>query len=135
MQRCHGALQKTRGVVLSLASIDAGTNLMTWLGVGNVDGTLYRVGLTDRSGRPERESIPHRGGVVGYQMPALRVTVLPIARGDTLVFATDGINSDCCDESPLGRAPQEAADRILERYARESDDALVLVARYLGRAP
>ena len=63
MQRCHRALRRTRGVVLSLASIDAVSRRMTWLGVGNVEGALYRA---DGSAR---ETIPHRSGVVGYEMP------------------------------------------------------------------
>jgi hypothetical protein len=128
MQRCHAALRKTRGVVLSLASIDAEANLMTWLGVGNVDGTLYR------AGRSERQSIPHRSGVVGYEMPPLRATVLPIARGDTLIFTTDGISSDFSVELRLDGPAQQIADDILGRHAKASDDALVLVVRYLGRA-
>jgi negative regulator of sigma-B (phosphoserine phosphatase) len=128
MQRCHAALRKTRGVVLSLASIDAEANLMTWLGVGNVDGALFRA---DRSAR---ESIPQRSGVVGYELPALRATKLPIARGDTLIFVTDGISSDFSAESWLDGHPQQIADHILSRYAKASDDALVLVARYLGGA-
>lgn len=129
MQRCHAALRKTRGAVLTIASIDAATSVMSWLAVGNVEGVLYRA---VRPGRPERESILHRGGVVGYQMPSLRATMLSIARGDTLIFMTDGISSDFSPESPLDGHPQRIADAILNRYGKQSDDALVLVARYLG---
>jgi phosphoserine phosphatase RsbX len=131
VERCHRTLHKTRGVVLSLASINADMNVMTWLGVGNVDGTLYRAEQVPR----ERESLPHRGGVVGYQLPALRATTLPIGHGDTLVFATDGIGGAFSSESPLGWHPQDAADHILKRYGKATDDALVLVARYIGIVP
>jgi hypothetical protein len=65
----------------------------------------------------------------------LRVSVLPIERDDTLVFATDGIARDFQTESPLGWHPQEAANHILRRHGRDNDDALVLVTRYLGMAP
>jgi negative regulator of sigma-B (phosphoserine phosphatase) len=132
IRRCHAALLRTRGVVLSLASIDAQHNQLTWLGVGNVDGTLYRA---DPAARPQRESLSMRGGVVGYQMPSLRVSVLPIERDDTLVFATDGIARDFQTESPLGWHPQEAANHMLRRHGRDNDDALILVTRYLGMAP
>jgi phosphoserine phosphatase RsbX len=70
--------------------------------------------------------------VVGFQMPSLRITRLSIARGDTLVFATDGISSRFHTDSPLGWHPQDAADNMLKRYGKDTDDALVLVARYLG---
>jgi hypothetical protein len=129
MQRCHSALRKTRGAVLTIASIDVATSLVTWLAVGNVEALLYRAA---RAGRPERESILHRGGVVGYQMPSLRAPTLSIARGDTLIFTTDGISSDFSPDSPLDGHPQGIADAILDRYGKQSDDALVLVARYLG---
>jgi phosphoserine phosphatase RsbX len=129
MRRCHASLRITRGVVMSIASIDAKTNQMTWLGVGNVDATLFRA---NPDAKPARESLPHHGGVVGFQMPSLRITRLSIARGDTLVFATDGISSRFHADSPLGWHPQDAADNMLKRYGKDTDDALVLVARYLG---
>jgi negative regulator of sigma-B (phosphoserine phosphatase) len=131
VRRCHAALLKTRGVVLSLASIDAAAHQMTWLGVGNVDGTLYRA---DSAARPQRESLAMRGGVVGYQMPSLRAAVVPIAPGDTLTFATDGIAREFHSLSPLGWHPQDAADHILRRYGKDNDDALILIARYQGTA-
>jgi len=128
--RCHAALQKTRGVVLSLALIEADGRHMTWLGVGNVDGTLYRASPH----RPQRESLPHRGGVIGYQLPSLRASTLPLAPGDTLVFATDGIADTFTSESPIGWHPQDAADYILQKHGKVDDDALVLVARNSGGA-
>jgi phosphoserine phosphatase RsbX len=129
LARCHRALQRTRGAVMSLASIDARADRMTWIGVGNVDGTLYRA---DRAARPHRESLSLRGGVVGYQMPALRPATVPIAPGDVVVFATDGVRGGFHDEWPHGD-PQTMADDIVARYGKASDDALVLIARYVGR--
>jgi phosphoserine phosphatase RsbX len=41
-EQCHEKLRSTRGVVLSLASIDPAHGMMTWLGVGNVQGLLTR---------------------------------------------------------------------------------------------
>jgi hypothetical protein len=52
-----------------------------------------------------------------------------------LVLATDGIGSDFHGEMPLGGRPQDAADYILGRYGKKTDDALVLVARYVGPSP
>jgi len=129
--RCHEELRRTRGVALSLAAFDFESGTMTWLGVGNVEGVLFRA---DQAARPPRESVLLRGGVVGYQMPSLRATMLPVWPGDTLIFATDGINGRFEQESPLGRDPQDVADDILVRHGKETDDALVLVARYVGRS-
>jgi phosphoserine phosphatase RsbX len=74
-----------------------------------------------------------RAGVVGVHLPALTGSIVPIARGDTLIFATDGIRSEFLDEIRTHReTPPTLADRILRRYGRGTDDALVLVVRYLG---
>jgi phosphoserine phosphatase RsbX len=129
LQRCHEGLRGTRGVVLSMASLDLRVNTLTWLGVGNVEGVLFRA---DRLAHPPRDSLVLRGGVVGYQIPSLRTTERPVAAGDVLVFATDGVRGDFATDPPLGSDMQEATDSILARYGKETDDALVFAARYLG---
>jgi len=132
MQECHTALRPTRGAVLSLAAFDAAAATMTWLGVGNVEGALLRArpGAT-----PPRERINLRGGVVGDRLPPLRSQMLPIAAGDTLIFATDGISGGFEVLPPPAHPAGEVAADLLRRYAKASDDALVLVARFLGAAP
>ena len=117
MQRCHVAVQKTRGVVLSLVSIDAEASLMTWLGIGNVDVTLFRAGST---AQPERVSLAQRGGVVGYQIPSASATTYPIAYGDTLVFATDGIGRGFNSEIPA-RTASAGGRRAHREAVREGD--------------
>jgi phosphoserine phosphatase RsbX len=129
VERCHEALRRTRGAVMSLASIDGRDGSMTWTGIGNVEGVLV-----PGAGAPERrrETILLRGGIVGYQLPAVRTATLSLTGGDTLVLATDGIHSGFWSDLTPHAGPQELADGILARHARGSDDALVLVARYLG---
>src|SRR6266852_3240186 len=129
IERCHERLRATRGVVLSLAFIDSETRMMTWLGVGNVQGVLMRA---DAKKGNVRESLLLRAGVVGSQLPALQATVLPIVRGDTLFFATDGVRSDFSVTLSARENPQRAADRILLQHRSGHDDALVLVARSTG---
>jgi negative regulator of sigma-B (phosphoserine phosphatase) len=132
IERCHEALRKTRGAVMTVASFDARNSSMRWLGVGNVEGILVRA---DRASQRSREAIALRGGVVGYQLPPLREWRLPVAPGDTLVLATDGIRSAFAGAVPVLGTPQQIADEILGRWGRGSDDALVLVTRYLGAPP
>jgi hypothetical protein len=129
VRRCHDALRRTRGAVLSVASFDARVGAMTWVGVGNVEAILLRAAPGGR------ESLATRGGVVGYQLPPLRSAVLPVREGDTLVLATDGIRSGFVAELAPGPAPEALAQAILAGHARGSDDALVVVARYLGARP
>jgi phosphoserine phosphatase RsbX len=129
VERCHEGLRSTRGVVLSLASIDPEHGMMTWLGVGNVQGVLMHAGAQKGS---VQEVLLLRGGVVGSQLPALQAAVLPIAKGDTLVFVTDGIRGEFVEGLSALEAPQRAADKILKQHGRGNDDALVLVARLTG---
>lgn len=132
VEQCHEKLRATRGVVLSLACIDCEHGMMTWLGVGNVQGVLMRA---DAKKGNVRESLLLRAGVVGSRLPALQATVLPIVRGDTLFFATDGVRGDFSVTLSARENPQRAADRILEQYRSGNDDALVLVSRLTGINP
>lgn len=147
MQRCHGALRGSRGVVLSLASFNLAASNMAWLGVGNVSGLLVRA--NHRTAR-SYERLLLRGGVVGYRLPTLRTVMFPLNLGDTLIFVTDGIRSgftEVLTDQDLWRqdtpgelnrrevtsdSPQQLANRILDLYGRQTDDALVLVVRLTG---
>jgi phosphoserine phosphatase RsbX len=128
VERCHAALSRSRGVVMSLAALDARRRTMSWLAVGNVEGVLIR------AGERKRQSILMRGGIVGHRLPTLRATTVPLSPGDLLVFATDGVREGFAEtlraEAPL----QETADRVLARHGRANDDALVLAGRWNGSA-
>jgi hypothetical protein len=128
VQHCHDALRKTRGAVMSLASFDEASSSMTWAGVGNVEGILFR------TAHP-REVIAVRGGVVGYQLPRIHADTHPVACGDTLIMVTDGIRAPFTIDALAEYQPQEIAESILARFAKGSDDAHVVVARYLGATP
>ena len=132
IQRCHQSIRRTRGVVMTLASFTVRDSSMRWVGVGNVSGVLLR-----HRGTPEHrnEALVPRGGVVGYQLPPLRVETLTIATGDTVIMATDGIRDAFTAGIAIDNSPQEIAESILARFARGSDDAHVVAARYLGGDP
>ncbi len=124
---CHEELRKTRGVVMTLVSFDIGHRTMSWLGVGNVEGVLLGA---RGEGNTVRESLLLRGGVVGYQLPSLRVSFLPVMEGDLLALATDGIRGAFSEALCLGESPQQNADRILAEFGKDTDDALILVLRF-----
>lgn len=132
VKRCHKALAQTRGVVMTLASINVREGTITWLGVGNVEARLFRA---DANTMPASETILLRGGVVGLQLPALQASVMPLAPGDLLVFATDGVHVGFDQSINLTETPERIADRVLDRHFKGTDDALALVARYLGDIP
>jgi phosphoserine phosphatase RsbX len=129
VERCHQALVGTRGVVMSVALFDGVAGSMAWVGVGNVEGVLVH---GDGARRPPRASLLTRGGVLGCELPRLRADVVEVAPGDTLIFATDGIGRGFVDGLPVEGSPQQLADDILARFGTSTDDALVVVARYLA---
>lgn len=129
MEHCHQALRGTRGVVITLAHVDERRQTLTWVGVGNVEGRIWPAVPGDTL---TRQAPPLRGGVVGHHLPRLTGTTLPLTRGDLMVLSTDGIKHDFHDRFRLAGTVQQIADDIADDYWVERDDALVMVARYLG---
>jgi phosphoserine phosphatase RsbX len=128
--RCHRSLRATRGAVMSVAVFDSGRGSMAWGGVGNVQGVLLR----RRTNGYREETLLLRSGVMGVGvLPAMRAEVLQVAKGDTLILVTDGIDRNFDRDLAAMQAPQHAAESIMARYGKEEDDALVIVARYSGK--
>ncbi len=128
VHECHDGLRGSRGLVMSLAMFDGPASTMTWVGVGNVSGTLWR------AHSPDRQTLLLRRGLVGDALPRLEVSVVPVSEGDTLVFTTDGVVENIDDRMMQGSSVQIIADRILAHGNKGHDDALALVARYKGGA-
>jgi negative regulator of sigma-B (phosphoserine phosphatase) len=127
VQRCHKALTRTRGAVMTLAWIDVAERTLRWTAIGNVEGRLVRAGAGPRV---PTEGAFMRGGVVGYKLPDVRVTSTQLRDGDVVVLATDGVASSFGAAVATGGGAQELADRILADHARGTDDALVVVVRF-----
>jgi phosphoserine phosphatase RsbX len=127
LQACHAALARTRGAVMTLAWFDLVDNSMIWTGVGNVEGRLVhgRAGPTAPT-----EGALTKGGVVGYNLPSIRVTGTDLEEGDVIVLATDGIDSGFARAITPGAPAKAIAERILSLHGKPSDDALVVVVRY-----
>ena len=128
LERGHAALKHTRGAAISVAAVSATYDAMTWVGVGNVEGLILRVNETAAT----REHIPLYAGVAGYRLPSVRASVTPIHRGDLVIFYTDGIRGDALFEPIARKSPELIARRTCSEYSKGTDDALVLVVRYLG---
>jgi len=128
VERCHQTLRRTRGVALSMARWESRERSLSWIGVGNVEGLLV---FGTEGVRPGRERLLLRSGAVGVRMPPLQSSTVAVPAGSLLIFVTDGISGRF--EQGLDRLgqPQFLADRILAGHSLGTDDALVLVARFL----
>jgi negative regulator of sigma-B (phosphoserine phosphatase) len=126
LDRCHDALKETRGVVMTLAWFDVGAGTLEWTGVGNVDARLWH---PKAGGRHDVALV--FGGVVGYQVPRVRPSTLALAPGDLLVMVTDGIDPGFASTLDGGGPAQVVAERVFAAHGKGTDDALVVVVRYL----
>ena len=131
IERCNSEMRQTRGAVASLARFDTESGTLSLLGVGNVDGILFR---HCDDGGVKRESMALRGGVIGYMLPPLRVWTGELHDGDTLVLATDGLSGAFGEDIDHGAELDAIVDRLLKDYGKTGDDALVLAVRYTGGA-
>lgn len=124
---CHRALRGSRGVVMTLVSMDADRGTLSWVAIGNVDAAVLRPA---RGGGPtQRWSVPLRGGVVGDRLPEVRESTAALADGDTFVAATDGMSRSFLEGIDLSQDADRLARDLHTTYARADDDALVLIAR------
>jgi negative regulator of sigma-B (phosphoserine phosphatase) len=129
LERCHEQLRRTRGAVVTIAWFDLEAREMAWTGVGNVEARFIRA--TD--GPEARHDSPVvLGGVVGYNLPQVRLGTIPLQPGDSVVIATDGVAADYSVSLEAGITAQELADRVLARHGKGTDDALAAAVRYLG---
>lgn len=127
MSNCHEHLKQTRGAVMSMALFDNEENIMSWMGVGNVEGILFRAQPAEEQ---SKETILLRGGVVGYNLPQLKASMLTIQPADTLIFTTDGVGYGYAQHIKINKSTAEIAQYISSNFVDKNDDAQILVARY-----
>ena len=104
--------------------LDHARQSFTYAGVGNVE---VRVVGASEPARP----IPSNG-TLGARLSQVRVWPHRWQEGTTLVIASDGISATWDAAAYPGlfnRSPQLLAGVLLRDYARNSDDATVLVYR------
>lgn len=130
MVECHARLRKTRGAAMSLAFLSVGTDTLTWLGVGDVEGRVIR-----HAGSDGGLSLLLLPGLVGHDLPALRTGTAAVLRGDLIALASDGVRVDFADRLNNAGSPASIAERVLSEHWDEKDDALIIVLRWLGRPP
>jgi negative regulator of sigma-B (phosphoserine phosphatase) len=127
-QRCHRAMARTRGAAVALACVSTLTSTFSWLGVGTVAGRLV---TGDRPRAHEKASLDLRRGLLGDGVPTLEPVTFAIGYGDLLILATDGIAARFADELDVTGTPRDIAERIVSSHWNGTDDAVVVVLRYL----
>ena len=128
MVLCHRAMSDTRGAAVTLALF--GPQEAQWLGVGNVQSRVLTAGPT---GPRIQGTVLQSGGIVGYRLPAtLQPQTVPVRPGDVLLMTTDGVVAEPGESVDLAKSTAGIVQDLLNRHAKDSDDALVLAARVRG---
>jgi serine phosphatase RsbU (regulator of sigma subunit) len=118
------ACRGTRGVAMALARFDCLTSTMQFASVGNVE--VKTLGMSG----PTRFVL--RRGIVGLNAPPPSVTDRPWPDAGVLCMYSDGVHSrwDWPEAACIARrSATEIAGLLLRRYARDDDDATILVVK------
>ena len=121
---CDRAIRSTRGAVMGIAVIDQAANTLTFAGIGNIRISINGEG----AGRVVSDY-----GIIGGGYRRLSPQTVPIAAGELVMMFTDGIASrlNISKYNASVRSDvQQLADRIVEDWGLETDDAGVLIFRY-----
>lgn len=127
LEECHRRGGDTRGVVMGICRVaeDAGTLEVS--SVGNIDVQVCGPRAVRRFGGSSAVVGGRRSTVI-----RVRTDRALLSQGELVILTTDGISSKLAIEDDLALLrmhPIVVAQRIMERFGRTNDDALVLVAR------
>jgi len=122
VERCHKKLRNTRGCAAAFGRIDFKTLKFQHISVGNVETRVYS---TPAQLRPACTN-----GIIGTIIENIRVEEYPYNKGACIVMFSDGISGKFeLDGAMLRKTPQEISDFIFSNYAKNHDDATVLVLK------
>ena len=128
LRECHSALQGTRGAVMAVMRFERTSGRCEHVCVGDVGTQLTRY--------RESHRLSCNRGIIGLAERSrgrfTPIEAVPVRSGDVVLAYSDGLKStlDISEDAVLLREhPLIIADRVLTTYGRDSDDALVLVAR------
>ncbi len=124
MQDLHQRFQGSRGAAIGLCAIDTASGRLDYVGVGNT--TLRRFGKGE-------SRLVSQDGVLGQNMRSLKLQTMQLEAGEVLLMHTDGISARFGDTEYPGlrlHPAQQVADNIVQRFAKDHDDAACVVLRY-----
>jgi anti-sigma regulatory factor (Ser/Thr protein kinase) len=127
LQAIHLALRATRGAAAALAAVDRDRQLLRYVGVGNIAGTVL-------AGGTSRSLVSHNG-TVGHEARHFQEFSYPFPPGASLVMHSDGLATRwSLDAFPglTNHDPALIAGVLYRDFQRGRDDVTVVVARDPG---
>lgn len=124
VERIHRGLAPTRGAALAVARVDRAQQLIRFVGVGNIAGSLI-------IGAEARQMVSHNG-IAGHVAPRIREFTYPISGTPCVVLHSDGLSNRwrMADYPGLVACHPSLIAGILYRdFRRGRDDATIAVIR------
>ncbi len=126
---CNREIWKTRGVAMGIAVIDKKARALTYAGIGNTRIVILRSSGSKETPR-KTLYLKNDFGIVGGGYKRLMPETVPFAPGDLVMMYTDGVK-ELIDftgyEAPLYEDVQKLAEKIIDDWGRDTDDAAVLI--------
>ncbi|WP_454828723.1 ATP-binding SpoIIE family protein phosphatase [Paraburkholderia xenovorans] len=122
----HSGIKATRGAVMAIARFDPVNAILSFAGVGNIVG-IVNAGETT-------QHLLSTDGTVGYNMRSVRPTEARWAPGSVFIATTDGLTTRWnLNRHPglISRHPSLIASVLHRDFARDSDDATIVVVKAL----
>lgn len=122
LESMHRGLRPTRGAAVGIAAVDRRQSAVTFVGVGNIAGTIVT---------PEKSHrLLSHNGIVGHQMRKVQAFTYPWSEQALLILHSDGLGSrwDLAAYPGLARRhPGLIAGVLYRDFGRGRDDVTVLV--------
>jgi len=118
------ACRGTQGVVMALARFDWGSESLIFASVGNIEARVFAC--------PQKMNFLVRRGLIGLNAPHPVITEHHWEPSQVMVLHSDGVSArwEWADYPELRDASAtRAAQHLLNRHARDTDDATVVVVR------
>lgn len=128
VEMIHQRLRKTRGAALSLARLPLESEMIEWLGVGNVVGRTFR---HTGDGELSQQVFANYNGTLGVLLGSYHTMKFSYKPGDWLMLSTDGLVRNWQDkiEFAQGMTPHTLGKELIDKAARARDDCSVLVGK------
>ena len=122
--QAHEQLKNTRGAVMAILALDRDMGSAEYCGIGNIAAAIH-LGT-------ESKHLLSIEGTVGYRMRATRTHTVPWVPTAVAILHTDGVSGRCGPArypGLLSRHPGVIASVLFRDFARDTDDATIVVAR------
>jgi len=124
LQECHSKMKGSRGAAVAISNIDTESNLLNFIGIGNIAGSIYS--------KTKRQHLLSHNGIVGSNMHKTKEFVHDWSSDSILIMHSDGIGTkwDLDHYETLSERHPSVIAAVLHRdHTRVRDDSTIVVLK------